>query len=330
MTNYVVIDAKDRTTLCTTTELTCDVAINQFRSYELSVAAKNNEGEGVVRTLTFKPSFLCPACPGPVAAASVVEITPITGTSVTSKLTPGVARVTWEPPTNSGSSPVTNYVVIDAKDGTTLCTTTELTCDVAISEYRYYSLTVAAENEAGFGESKALTHTPTFRFPGSVYPTTSSGPETGNVTVVGETINLTASFRPTLGDRSVRLVWKAPSTMNRYTVRNSKGKTVCDTVQTSCTVNKLEPWSRHSFYLSGRFSGTSIFIEMAALSITPYRAVKKRTVNLSSVVPRSLRPTHWRAISGCRISKKAVTLTKKKCILKLNVRGRPTTLQLRR
>lgn len=260
--------------------------------------------------------------PGLLPEATVIQVTSIIGTSDTTILTPGVARVTWKPPTSPGSSPVTNYVVIDAKDSTTLCTTTELTCDVAISEFRYYQLRVAASNNVGVGAHRTLTFVPSLRF---------SNPSKTPTSPRDETNIFNVNFQATSGDRNIRLTWTSQATLDRYVVKNSSGKTVCTTVQTSCTVRKLDPWSSYRFSLSGRLSGTSVLSKLAVTkSVAPYRVVKKKKVKLSSVVPRSLRPTQWRAISGCKMGKTTVTLTRKKCVLKLKVGTRLTTLQLRR
>jgi PKD repeat protein len=67
------------------------------------------------------------------------------------------AVVSWSPPTDNGSDPITDYVVTSSPDGKT-CTTSALSCSVSgLVNGRSYTFTVVAESAAGVSAPSEVT-----------------------------------------------------------------------------------------------------------------------------------------------------------------------------
>jgi subtilisin family serine protease len=183
---------------------------------------------------TFASSSACPdGCgAGIVNAAAAVAVgaalvLPSAPLNIITSVEPSGIRVTWDAPTYSGTSAISQYQVFGG--GSTGCLTAGMSCTIeSIAPGVALTITVRASNSSGAGFASA--------------PVT-----VGFVTTPGVPRSVTASRVET----SVTVAWQAPesdggSSVVSYEVTGSEGG-ACTTNELSCTVTGLTPGSNGSF-----------------------------------------------------------------------------------
>jgi len=161
---------------------------------------------GAYTTATTRDIVLL-APPGPVSAVTAA---------------PGDSRlsVSWQPPTDDGGSPVTQYRAI-ATPGGAQCITTATGCTLeGLQNGQPYRISVTAENAIGPGE-----------------PSLASSPATPSVGLPGPVRNV----RVNSGSRSLIVTWSAPARgeASEYVARALPGGRSCSTTDLECTIQGL-------------------------------------------------------------------------------------------
>jgi hypothetical protein len=221
---------------CSTEEAgrNCDISANGSVAYDVDVVATNVVGTGVAGP---NPPITLPAF--------VVRV-PSQPLNVTGVVGNGSVALSWTAPTDDGGADVDRYVVTSTPGGT-VCTVNVVapavapatTCNATgLTNFRSYRFTVTAHNVVGDSLPSAQS---------SILVPVPQRPAAPGV------------ISGTVGDKSVRLNWTAPSSNGgsrvfQYEVFQSPGGArVCNNVSafgtpsTTCTVSGLTNGSNYTF-----------------------------------------------------------------------------------
>lgn len=151
---------------CETSDTICDVAgLSNGQAYTFTVVALSPAGDSppsipagpVTPTAAPLPPTTPPTSPDPEPQAPPAPVAPSTPVGATA--TPGdrSATVTWAPPAQPGTHPVTGYTVTAVPGGAT-CTSLTTTCVVpGLGNGQSYTFTVVAHSAAGTSVASAPT-----------------------------------------------------------------------------------------------------------------------------------------------------------------------------
>lgn len=162
-------------------------------TYSVDLRALNSAGGGATQpspvVVTPGAPHTPPSPPPTYAAGSVTDVVAVAGDRK--------ATVTWSPPSDSGSFPVTTYQVTSAPGGA-MCLTTTTTCTVdGLVPGGTYAFTVRALNGAGWGP--ASEPSPEITLPIGTIMITGGRSGDGRVTITGSVATvLTEELRPRL------------------------------------------------------------------------------------------------------------------------------------
>lgn len=233
---------------CVTTGTSCTIAgLTTGSSYTITVTARGPGG---------------PSAPSePSAAVTVLgpsQSPPGSPTGVTAQPARGEAVVSWTPPADAGSRPVSQYVVTSSP-GDRLCSVShpETQCSVTGLEARTsYTFRVVAVSDAG--ESAPSEPSLAVRIP-------------GEGTVASAPGSVTATAGP---DEDAIISWSAPSDdgdapIRQYIVMADPGGETCSTtVELSCVVQHLRPGVDYTFTVVARNDIGVSLPSMPSASIT--------------------------------------------------------------
>ena len=219
------------------------------------------------RLLHVTPQPRAPSAPTGVTAA----VWPATGVGA------GEVKLTWTAPADSGSEPITDYVVQSSLDGTTWTTvddgvSTATTFTVSgLTGGTTYNFTVAAKSAVGVGTSSATV---------TATPASAPAAPTG----------LTAAVAPAAGLAAgqVQLSWSAPgsngSAITDYVIQSTIDGTTWTTVNDGVSTTT-------GFKLTGLTGGTSYSFRVAAtnaLGTGPWSATVTATAVSEPAAPTGL------------------------------------------
>ena len=244
----------------------CDISANGSVAYDVDVVAINVVGTGVAGP---NPPITLPAF--------VVRV-PSQPLNVTGVVGNGSVALSWTAPTDDGGADVDRYVVTSTPGGT-VCTVNVVapavapatTCNATgLTNFRSYRFTVTAHNVVGDSLPSAQS---------SILVPVPQRPAAPGV------------ISGTVGDKSVRLNWTAPSNNGgsrvfQYEVFQSPGGArVCNIVSafgtpsTTCTVSGLTNGSNYTFTVkASNIAGTSA-ASSPSVTFTP-RAATTQPLNV--------------------------------------------------
>jgi hypothetical protein len=179
---------------------------------------------------------------------------PPTGATATAGA--GSATVSWTPPADPGTSPITSYTVTSSPGGVTASTAGTSTTVTGLTPGVSYTFTVTATNTAGTGPPSAPSN--------AVVPTTTPGapqPPTGATATAG------------IGSASVS--WTPPvdpgtSPITSYTVTSSPGGITATTSGTSTVVNGLTPGVSYTFTVTATNTSGPSAASAASNPVVPW------------------------------------------------------------
>ena len=215
----------DTTSIRTSTSSTSVTlsGLNPSTTYNAFVRAINDNGPGqwsAPATVTTQAQSQSPT-PAPPAPAPASP--PGAPTSVSAIPGNASAVVSWTPPTDSGTYPITSYVVRSQPGGLT-CSTTSTACTVTgLTNGTAYTFTVTASSAAGAGPASAASASVTPR------------------TVPGAPVSVAA----TPGIDQASISWSPPSddggsAITGYRVTTVPASSGCQTLATTCTLTDLD------------------------------------------------------------------------------------------
>lgn len=214
VTYQVALGSTSNVIQSTATPAATVTGLSPGTTYTAFVRAINNNGPGpwstAVSATTQSPPAPVPTSP-PGAPTGVVA-------------TPGNASATvaWAPPSDTGSFPVSGYVV-RAQPGAQTCLSTSTSCTVeGLSNGLAYTFTVTAFSAAGMGPAGAA-----------------SSPVTPRTTPAAPT-----RVRAALGDSTATITWSAPVTNGGAPITGYRVTTIptsggCTVTATTCTLTGL-------------------------------------------------------------------------------------------